>query len=628
MSLLQDLQKQILIADGAIGTLLYSYGVGHCYEELNLTHPEQIQNIHLAYLEAGSQVIQTNTYAANFEKLFRYGLEDQVREINTQAVQIAREISKDRAYLLGTIGGIRGVKKKATSLRDIQQYFQEQLDALLTAGVDGILLETYYDLEELTSVLQIARKETALPIIAQISLYEIGILQDGIPLIQAFDRLEELGADIVGLNCRMGPLHMLRSLEQIPLPKRALLSAYPNASLPSYVDGTLTYSSNASYFEESAFSFREQGVRLLGGCCGTTPEHIQAMAKSVQGLQPVTEKVVKKKEPSREKITIEPVVFGQPIELALTKKADRHLHEIVQERSSIIVELDTPKQLRIDTFIAGALALKEAGIDALTMADNSLASPRISNLAMGAIVKGQLDIRPLCHVTCRDRNLIGLQSHLMGLYTLGIDQVLAVTGDPTKVGDFPGATSVYDLSSFELIQLIKQLNEGISFSGKPLGHKASFSVAAAFNPNVRHLDKAVQRLEKKIDSGADYFISQPIYCEEQMLEVYEATKHLRSPIYIGVMPLTSSRNAEFIHHEVPGIKLTESIRKRMAWHGEDLYGAQREGIEIAKELIDAAIKLFNGIYLITPFTRYEMTVELTQYIHQKNANKERIYQNG
>jgi len=615
MPFLEDLKKNILVADGALGTLLYSYGIDHCFEELNISHAEQIEYIHRSYIDAGSKVIQTNTYGANFEKLLRYGLEDQVKAINSRAAQIAKKAAGEQAYVLGTIGGIRGVKKKATSLTDIKKYFVEQAYALLDEQVDGLLLETYYDLEELKTVLELARSFTSLPIVAQVSLHEIGIMQDGISVTQAFQELEELGANVVGLNCRQGPHHMIRSLEEVPLPSKALLSAYPNASLPALIDGKASYASDPNYFKESALALREQGVRLIGGCCGTTPDHIRAISQAVGELEPIVEKITK---PSVKKIV---VTASEP-------QREKHLHEIVQERTSVIVELDTPKQLSTEKFFAGAKALHQAGIDAITMADNSLASPRVSNLAMGSLLKNQYNIRPLCHITCRDRNLIGLQSHLMGLHTVGINQLLAITGDPTKVGDFPGATSVYDLSSFELIHLIKQFNEGISFSGKPLGQKTSFSVAGAFNPNVRHLDKAVKRLEKKIEAGADYFISQPIYCHEQLHDVYEATKHLSTPIYIGIMPLTNTRNAEFLHNEVPGIKLTDEIRARMAAHGQNHESAQKEGVAIAKSLIDTALPLFKGIYLITPFLRYEMTVELTQYIHQQISSEERTYNHG
>ncbi|WP_017436523.1 bifunctional homocysteine S-methyltransferase/methylenetetrahydrofolate reductase [Saccharococcus caldoxylosilyticus] len=616
MGLVQDLKERILIADGAMGTLLYSHGVDRCFEELNLSKPEDIIHIHEAYIAAGAEVIQTNTYGANYVKLARYGLEDEVPAINRAAVRLAKQAAGNKAYVLGTIGGLRSINKSAVSIEEVKRTFREQLFVLLNEDVDGLLLETYYDLEELETVLAIARKETDKPIIAHVSLHEVGVLQDGTPLAEALARLEQLGADVVGLNCRLGPYHMIRSLEEVPLPNRAFLSAYPNASLPDYRDGRLVYETNTDYFKETALAFREQGVRLIGGCCGTTPKHIEAMANALTDRTPVQTKTVKQRHISVSISSNEP-------------NAAPPLQDIVRERRSVIVELDPPKKLGIAKFLEGAKALKEANIDALTLADNSLATPRISNMALGSIVKQQLGIRPLIHITCRDRNLIGLQSHLMGLHTLGITDVLAITGDPSKIGDFPGATSVYDLSSFDLIRLIRQFNEGLSYSGKPLGQKTNFSIAAAFNPNVRHLDKAVERLEKKIQCGAHYFITQPLYSERQIEEVYEATKHLETPIYIGIMPLVSTRNADFLHHEVPGITLSEEIRARMAACANDPVQAAREGIAIAKSLIDAAFDLFNGIYLITPFLRYEMTAELVHYIHEKEkAAQERKVLHG
>lgn len=488
MTFLEKLNNQILIGDGAMGTLLYSFGKDSCLEELNLSHPEKIQEIHHAYIKAGADVIQTNTYAANYLKLQRYGLEDSVKAINSAAVQNAKLAAQENAYVLGTIGGNRGIKPSTLSIEELKRSFREQLYCLLLEGVDGILLETFYDREELETVLTIARKETKLPIIAQVSLHEPGILQDQTPINEAFTRLENLGADVIGLNCRLGPHHMLKSLEQIELPKHAYLSAYPNASLPAYTDGKFHYEGDADYFKKSAQSFRQEGVHLLGGCCGTTPAHIQAFAAELKNSVPVTEKVVKLQS---KKIIIEN---------STAKRDLQPLEQIVKERPSVIVELDTPRKLDTSKFFEGAKALKEAGIDAITMADNSLAQVRISNEALGYLVKQELGMRPLIHIACRDRNIIGLQSHLMGLHTLGMHDVLAITGDPARVGDFPGASSVYDVSSFELIQMIKQLNEGLSFSGKDLGQKTAFSIAGAFNPNVRSVEKAVKRLEKKLNS--------------------------------------------------------------------------------------------------------------------------------
>ncbi|CAG9622075.1 bifunctional homocysteine S-methyltransferase/methylenetetrahydrofolate reductase [Sutcliffiella rhizosphaerae] len=603
MGILDSLQQdRILIADGAMGTLLYSYGSDSCFEELNLSHPDQIFHIHQAYLNAGANIIQTNTYAANYHKLERYGLQDQVKEINSAAVKLAKKavLHHTGSHVVGTIGGIRAIKPETIPLEEIKRTFREQLYCLLLEGVDGILLETFYDLEELETVLQIARKETDLPIISQVSLQEVGYLQNRVPITDALNRLEAFGADIVGLNCRLGPYHMISTLEEVSIPKHAFLSAYPNASLPSYVDGKLEYDSDAGYFKETALAFRDQGVRLLGGCCGTTPAHIQAFSEALRDVSPVKEKQVKR----RERTIVIP---------SQKKDVPTPLFEKAKKEQSIIVELDPPRKLNTDKFLRGAQALKDTGIDALTMADNSLASPRVCNTALGSIVKSQVGLRPLIHITCRDRNLIGLQSHLMGLHQLGIHDILAITGDPTKVGDFPGASSVYDVTSFGLINMIKQFNQGVSLSGKELGERTSFSVGAAFNPNVRVIDKAVERLEKKIEAGADYFISQPVFSEEKLLEVYHATKHINAPIYIGIMPLTSSRNANFLHHEVPGIKLTQPILDSMNSYRDNPEQASLEGLNIAKGLLDAALELFNGIYLITPFMRYELTVELASY---------------
>lgn len=603
MSFLDRVKHEVLTADGAMGTLLYSYGIDFCYEELNVEKREVIEQIHLEYIKAGADVIQTNSYGANAYKLARYGLEHRVQQLNKASMQIAKKAaSPNGRFVLGTIGGIRGMRKNSVTLTEIEAAILEQADSLLSEQPDGLLFETYYDFDELTTVLKMVRRLTDLPLIAQVSMHEPGVLQNGMALNQALHHLEGLGADVVGVNCRLGPHHTIQALEEVTLPEKAFLSAYPNASLLDVEDGRIVYESEADYFGQAAVKLRNEGVRLIGGCCGTTPKHIEATKKALASLPPITEKKVKAKQPIIIKETTAPSL--------------PRLHEKVKTERTIIVELDTPKQLDTNAHIEGAKALHETGIAAVTMADNSLASPRVSNLAIASLLKMNHHIRPLVHMTCRDRNLIGLQSHLMGLHALGLHDVLAITGDPTKIGDFPGATSVYDVSSLELIQLIKRMNEGISFSGKPFKQKANFSVAAAFNPNVRVLDRAVKRLEKKIECGADYFITQPVFTKEKIIEVHEATKHLPTPIFIGIMPLTSSRNAEFLHHEVPGIKLSDETLKRMKVCEGDREASAREGVNIAKELIDTAAELFNGIYLITPFLRYEMSLQLIEYIQQ------------
>lgn len=602
MTLLDELAKRIVIADGAMGTILYSHGVDRSFEELNITHPEQIQHVHEAYIHAGADVIQTNTYGANYIKLARYGLEEQVKKMNETAVEIARKASADRAYVLGNIGGIHGAKELRVTEDEIKRSFREQLYALLSADVDGIILETYYNFDELTSVLKIARNETDLPIITNVSMHEPGVLENGLHLREALERLEALGADVVGVNCRLGPAQMVTSLETVPLLDRAYLAAYPNASLPAYQDGVLFYENEPDYFGTSARELRNQGVRLIGGCCGTTPEHIRAVAEAVKELEPIEEKRVKRVE----KVEL----------VASPEQREETISELAKKRPTVVVELDAPKHLDMTEYMEGAQALKEAGVDAITLADNSLATPRVSNIAVATKLQA-LGIRPLVHLTCRDRNLIGLQSHLMGLHTLGITEILAITGDPTKIGDFPGATSVFDVNSFSLIELIKKGNEGVSFVGNSLREKTAFNVAAAFNPNVANVEKAVQRMEKKFASGADYILTQPVYSSEKIIELSEVTSHIEQPIFVGIMPLTSTRNAEFLHNEVPGITLTDEVRDRMKKTEGDRERGVQESLSISKELIDTALEHFNGIYLITPFMRYEMTVELVKYIREK-----------
>ncbi|MBZ4687512.1 MAG: putative 5,10-methylenetetrahydrofolate reductase [Clostridiales bacterium] len=605
------LKNHILIGDGAMGTYLYQLGtpVGMNFEELNLTNPELIANVHRQYIAAGAKLIQTNTYMANREKLARFGLEDKLKEINRAAVRIAKQAANSDVFVAGTIGGMQGLRGKEPDLKEITGSVQEQLEVFLEENVDAVLFETYLDLEELLAVLKIARQKTDLPIICQLSRYE------GLDLRDAFTQLKDEGADVVGLNCRTGPHKIIKAFERVPLLQDVYFSAYPNAGLPDYVDGRYEYESTPEYFAKSALRLREQGVRLIGGCCGTTPDHIRKIAQALKDLSPVTEKLVANSKDEKKRLLV-----GEnsiPNAESTRRWMKPTLPECIQRRHTVIVELDPPRNLDYKEFLYGCQALKDAGADAVTLADNSLAMMRMSNMALGTLVKERIGIRPLLHVACRDRNLIAQQSHLMGLHALGIDHVLVVTGDPTRFGDFPGATSVYDLNSFEMIRLIKEMNKGISYSGQPLGSAASFIVGGAFNPNVKNLDKAIERLEKKVAAGADYIMTQPVYSTEQVEELYQATKHIEVPIFVGVMPLTSSRNAEFLHNEVPGIRLSDKVRERMSRvNGE---AARREGVEIAREIVDAIIERFNGVYLITPFLRYEMTAELTKYIVKKTS---------
>lgn len=608
--------NKVLIGDGAMGTFLYQKGfpVGISYEELNLISPEVIGDVHRQYIEAGAQILESNTFSANYDKLSKYGLESKVDEINRAGVRIAREAAGKNGYVLGAMGSIRGGKRNNISTDELKKYFQQQIHSLLTEGVDGILLETFYDVEEMLLALSQVRKVSDVPIISQFAVEDIARTLDGYTMNEALRIVHQEGADVFGFNCRTGPNGMLRALETLQGYKSIPISIFPNAGIADYVDGEYRYGASPEYFGQMALKFAEQGARIIGGCCGTTPAHITKIAAALSDYLPAPLSDTSIEETDR-------IVLHEQVEPQETveRGGEPTLVDLVKERHTVIVELDPPRDLDITKFMKGAEALKRAGVDALTLADNSLAVTRMSNMALGHLAFSRTGIRPLIHIACRDRNLIGTQSHMMGFDALGIDHVLAVTGDPAKFGDLPGSSSVYDLTSFEIIRMIKQLNQGVAFSGKTLKQKAKFVVGAAFNPNVRNLDKAVQRLEKKIASGADYVMTQPVYDPELIVQLKEATKHLDIPIFIGIMPLASGRNAEYLHNEVPGIQLSDEVRQRMAGlEGEE---GRAMGVKIGKELLDVATKHFNGIYLMTPFMFYEMSVQLTEYVWELSGRR-------
>ncbi|MCO4331362.1 bifunctional homocysteine S-methyltransferase/methylenetetrahydrofolate reductase [Staphylococcus hyicus] len=597
--LLNTLKDTVLVADGAMGTILYSEGLDTCPEAYNLTHPEKVEHIHRSYIQAGADIIQTNTYGANFEKLKAFGLEHKVRDIHHAAIAIAKRAAKADTFILGTVGGFRGLKQGDFTLPAIQYHTEIQVDCLVQGGVDGLLFETYYDLEELLAVIQATRQKYDIPIIAQLTASNTNYLRDGTVINDALQQIIHAGANIVGLNCHHGPHHMKNSFSHIELPHQAYLSCYPNASLLDIENNNFKYSNNASYFGEVAEQLIHEGVRIIGGCCGTTPEHIHHIKTSIRGLKPVTHKKVIPIHKKRESTT--------------PHATKLNLKERVTQQPTIIVELDTPKHLDTDRFFKNIAALDRANIDAVTLADNSLATVRISNLAAASLIKQKYTIEPLVHITCRDRNLIGLQSHLLGLGLLGINEILAITGDPSKVGHLPGATNVYDVNSKGLTELALRFNEGINTDGDALKRRTNFNIAGAFDPHVRNIDAAVRKLETKLTSGMHYFITQPVFTKEKIVEIYEATKHLNVPIFIGIMPITSYNNALFLHNEVPGIKMTDDVLERFKAVAGDKLATYELSISICKSLIETVHQYFNGLYLITPFERVDYALELAAY---------------
>jgi methionine synthase I (cobalamin-dependent)/5,10-methylenetetrahydrofolate reductase len=602
-NLLEVLHERIVIGDGATGTYLYELGVPFpsCLEELNLTRPELVAQAYRAYAEAGAEVIETNSFGANRLRLARFGLEGQVGEINRRAVQVAREAVRGRDIFVGGSVGPLSLRPAdgEISVEDRRGFFHEQIGALLEAGCDLIFLETFTALDELLIALGAFRELSKIPVVTSLAVSEEGRLSSGQSFAEGVKILREAGADVVGINGTCGPQACVHLLSRLAVAEGDLLSVFPNAGKPEFYEGRFNYAASPEYFAETLPHWVEEGARLIGGDYGTRPEHIAAMAAVARTLQPVR---VKKPAVRRRVEVVTP--------LRTTAAAEEvSILELMKTQVVSIVELDSPKTLSMDKFLTGAKALKEAGAAALTLADNSLAILRMSNLAAAIRLREEVGMTPLLHLACRDRNLLGLQSEVMGLGTLGFRHVLAVTGDPAKVGDHPGATSVYDLNSLGLIKLLAGMNRGVNAVGKSLNGQTKFIIGCAFNPNALNFDSQVKKLESKLAAGAQYVMTQPVFDVALARKTAARLQPLGVPVFLGVMPLLSSRNAEFLHNEVPGIKIDDKVRERLRQCGDDA-AATRIGVEVAREVREVALESFGGVYLITPFLRYEVSVDL------------------
>ena len=601
MGLLDELQERIICGDGAIGTLLLDQGVpvDRCLEELCVSDADRVRAVHDRYVAAGARLIETNTFGANAPRLERFGFEGRVREINTAAARLALEAARGKDVCVAGSVGPLGISESDALEREIDRAacFREQITALLDGGVQILFFETFMSFDEMEIALQAKPSSDAI-VVALFACEPEGRLQSGMPLLDAFARAKELGAHIIGANCMNGPRAMVQLLDRVPAGD--LLAAYPNAGYPRYTEGRYVYPTAPDYFATMAREMVTEGARLIGGCCGTTPDHIAALAKAVADLRPVRSKSARAiAEPPRETFQTQ-------------RRAEESLVErMAAGRRVIICELDPPKTLALDKFFAGAQALTRAGCDAITLADNSLAILRMSNLAVGAMLKERFGITPLLHISCRDRNVLGLQSELLGMAALGMRHVLPLTGDPARVGDHPGAKSVYDVNSIELMSIIRQLNEGFTHSGKPLKARTEFVIGCTFNPNARNLDAQVQRLERKVAAGAQYVMTQPVFDAELIAQTKRRTAHLGIPMFIGIWPLLSGRQTEFLHNEVPGIIVSDRVRAAMA--GSEGAEGRARGLKLAKEMTEAALAEYAGVYLITPFLQYETTVELAEF---------------
>jgi methionine synthase I (cobalamin-dependent)/5,10-methylenetetrahydrofolate reductase len=601
MKLLDAIQNSIVCGDGAMGTELLAAGVALdvCLEELNVSQPDLVGKVHESYVDAGAQLIETNTFGANAVRLAKHGLENEVAAFNQAAVALARKsIGKKEVWIAGSVGPL-GVYPDEAEAQHIDRaaVFSAQLKALLEADVDAIFLETFLDFEEIKIALtSLRRLSSDIPLICSMVCSEEGRLPSSLPILQAFRELVRLGANIVGVNCVTGPHAMVRILRKIPTD--FLISAFPNAGYPRYHEGRFLYNTDPRYFGKASREFVEEGARLIGGCCGVGPQHIRQIVLAVAGMKPVVSK------PAIQ-WPVEPLPRKRPAETSL-------LDLLKNGQTVIVTELDPPKTLDLERYFKAAQYLVDAGSDAITLADNSLAILRVSNLAIGAILKQQYNIMPLLHISCRDRNLIGLQSELLGISALGIRHILPLTGDPAKFGDQPGASSVYDVNSIQLMEIISGLNKGYNFTGKSIKYPTDFVMGCTLNPNAKNLDAQISRLERKVAAGASYVMTQPVFDAGLIKTMYERTRHLNVPILTGVWPLLNGRQTEFLHHEVPGIIIPDAVRSKMT--GKEGQEGKRLGIDLAKQIIDTVLEFFPGVYLITPFLAYDTTAELAQFV--------------
>ncbi len=642
--LLEQLRQRPVLCDGAMGTLLYARGVTYeqCFDGLNLTQPELIQGIHSEYIGAGAQIIETNTFGANRAKLEAFNLSDRVRDINIRAVKLAREareIAGRPVFVAGAVGP-SGRPLQAPDehrLSELRSIFREQIEALQTGGVDLLILETFSSLAELRQAVLAAKEVGGLPIVAQMSFYEDGHTLSGRSATRVATVLSELEVDVMGANCSVGPAGTLDALEEmivagkqqaeflkIPPP---LFSAQPNAGLPRRIDNRFFYVSTPDYFADYALRFAKAGVHLIGGCCGTTPRHIAAMRKALDEYYGYGEAIIT--EDNSKQAVANRTINGQVSitrlleeETTLPQQGKKtRLQEKLDAGTFVVsVELDPPKGLNPRKILEGAAVLKKAGVDFINIADSPMARVRMSCLALARLIQDHLGVETIIHFTPRDRNLMALQSELLGAHALGIRNILAVTGDPLRVGAYPNTTGVWDVDSIGLIQVIKRMNEGYDAAGSSIGAPASFHIGCALNLNMtdEETEREIERYHSKIETGAHFIMTQPIYELAPLERFLQRVGQPPIPLLLGCVPLHSSRHAEYLHNEVPGITISDDVRARMKASGEK---GQEEGLKMAQELLAEAHKMIQGVYLMPSYGRYDVVSELTRTLQAKHTSR-------
>jgi methionine synthase / methylenetetrahydrofolate reductase(NADPH) len=600
-----------LLADGAMGTMLHTHGVAfdRCFDELNLVDPAAVAEVHRAYMEAGAQLILTNTFGANRYKLAKHGLEDKVEAINQAGVEIARRTvaaSFKEVFILGDVGplGVRIAPFGRVQPEEARAAFAEQVSALASAGVDALVIETISDLYEIRAAITAARECCSLPVIASVTFTRDDRTVLGDPPEKVARILTEAGAEVIGVNCSGGPAQLLRLVRAMhsSVPG-AILWVKPNAGWPEQVGGRIMYPADAEYFGEYALAFCEAGARIIGGCCGTTPQHISAMRKALdENLQGCGMQVLQAAEAS------------ETTEFSEAEPPSKLAQSLAAEKFVISAEMDPPRGLSTHKLIAGASLLTEAGADVINVADSPMARMRMSAWAVCEIIQRQVGIETTLHFPTRGRNLLRVQGDLLAAHALGLRNIFVVMGDPTSVGDYPEAMDNYDLVPSGLIKLIKQgFNAGVDHSGASIGQPTSFFVGAALNLNPADPEQEARNAHRKILAGADFFLTQPVYRSEDgpaFLEKYAAKYGpLNKPVLVGILPLVSARHAAFLHNEVPGVVIPDEIRKQMEAAGDS---AARTGVELAVNLIGRIKSWAQGVYVMPQFSRYDLAAEIIE----------------
>ena len=595
-----------------MGTLLYAKGVfiNKCYDELNLTQPDLIRNIHHEYLNAGAEVVETNTFGGNSFRLARHGLAEQVHRINLQGARLAREAvdafnlkKAGSALLAGSVGplGVRIEPLGKTAREEARTAFREQIAALAEGGVDLLILETFGYLEELHQAILAAREAApTTQVVAQVTIDEDGNCLDGASPETFTAKLEEWGADVIGCNCSVGPVAMLEAIERIRRVTELPLSAQPNAGIPRNIEGRNIYLCSPEYMASYARKFVSAGVGLVGGCCGTTPEHIKAMKAAlrmndVKGRTGTFHVVAERKRES----SIAPPPLSQRSNLGRKLAAGEFV---------ALVEIVPPKGIDFRKEVEGAKYLKAAGIDAINIPDSPRASARLSNLALCILVQQQAGIETALHFTCRDRNVLSMQSELLGCYAMGIHNLICITGDPPKMGNYPDATAVFDVDAIGLVNIVHGLNFGLDIGGNAIGSGTRFAIGVGANRGIGDIDEEVRRFEYKVEAGADYAVTQPVFDVTLLEQFLRRIEHCRIPVLAGIWPLTSVRNAEFMKNELR-VSVPDAILERMT-RAPNADAARAEGILIAREMLHQVRGLVQGAQVAAPLGRYSSALEV------------------